>query len=548
MIGLLPRSRRLAGVVLAVGVAIAGAPAVPAGAQALTEPAFKLAPFSPARWVDTRELTSHNEQRPLRPGETLRIETGLLPSVAAAAQLNVTVVDAVAGGYLTVFPCGEVPGTSTVNFDALQTVANAATAPLGAGGELCFYTTAETDLVVDFNGYMPATGAFRPLRPERLFDTRYDGQLGPASKVAGGGSVRVQVTGLSNVPVGAASISLNLTVTEAEAEGFVTAYPCGDVPLASNLNHPPVSAVPNAVVVGLDAGGGFCLYSTSTAHLLGDLNGWYASGGGLRSGVERKLDTRERCASGSSLARAGQNGNEFPLGWGACGDALAFVVQRASQAGVDIKGVTFQLLELTSDPFPRPSCWRHVVTVLPKGGGVFGGQLARNSTCDPVSSVVLGDVYVSVDSMSGTLTVLLPLNIVRTGNEIVWRATVLDFNGFPAEAPLSLGGPELWFRSPVPPFPPSNERYFVQVDSMWGTAAIVNLTVTGSVRGGFAVAEPCDNPAVTSTVNYQAGQTRANLAIVPLTVDSQGRKGFCVRGTDTHLVVDVLGVVGPPGT
>ncbi|MFN0027304.1 MAG: hypothetical protein ACKV2O_09015 [Acidimicrobiales bacterium] len=486
----------------------------------------------------------------MQAGEAFRIETGLQSSLAVAVQLNVTVVDPAAAGYLTVFPCGDRPGTSTLNFDALQTVANAATAPLGAGGELCFYTTAETDLVVDFNGYMPATGAFRSLRPERLFDTRSDGQLGPAAKVPGGQSIRVQVTGVSDVPVGAAAVSMNLTVTEADTEGFVTAYPCGGLPLASNLNHPPVSAVPNAVVVGLDAGGGFCLFSTSTAHLLGDLNGWFAGSGGLRSVVERKLDTREKCGSGAAVARETGNlgGNEFSLGWGACGDVLAFVVDGASRAGVDIKGFTLQLLELTADGAPRPSCWRHVVTVLPRGAGGFDGQLTRRSTCDPVSSVDVGAVYVSLDATSGKLTILLPLPDVRTGSEIVWRATVHDFNGRPVEAPSGFGGQEAWFRGAVPPFPPSNEKYFVPVETMFGTAAIVNLTATGSSRGGYAVAEPCDNPALTSTVNYRAGQTRANLAIVPLSLNSEGKRGFCVRGTDTHLVVDLLGVLGLPGT
>ncbi len=396
---------------------------------------------------------------------------------------------------------------------------------------------------------MPAAGAFRALRPERVFDTRFDGQLGPAAKVPGGQSIRVQVTGMSDVPVGAAAVSMNLTVTEADTEGVRDGLSLWRFAAGVEAQSSPGERGPQRC--GRSRCRGRAL-SVCDQHrpLLGDLNGWFAGGGGLASVVERKLDTCEMCGSGAALARETGNvgGNEFLLGWGACADALAFIGHRASRAGVDIMGFTLEFLELTADGAPGPSCWRHVVTVLPLGGGAFAGQLARRSTCDPASSVELGEVYVSLDAMSGDLTVLFPLPVVRTVGEIVWRATVIDVNGRPVEAPAGLGGQEAWFRGAVPPFPPSNEKYFVPVETMYGTAAIVNLTATGSSRGGFAVAEPSDSPAVTSAVNYQAGQTRANLAIVPISFSAEGKKGFCVRGTDTHLVVDVLGVLGPPGT
>ena len=81
-----------------------------------------------------------------------------------------------------------------------------------------------------------------------------------------------------------------------------------------------------------------------------------------------------------------------------------------------------------------------------------------------------------------------------------------------------------------------------------GNAVIVNLTATGSTRGGFAVAHGCGRPAsiATSTVNFGAGQTRANLALVPLTALVSGQKGICVFGSGTHLVLDVLAVVRVP--
>ncbi|MFN0027307.1 MAG: hypothetical protein ACKV2O_09035 [Acidimicrobiales bacterium] len=477
--------------------------------------------------------------------------TDLRPTFAAAVQLNVTVVDPSEAGYVTVYPCGERPGTSTVNFDAHQTVANAATAALNDDGEVCLYTTSETDLVVDYSGYLQTT-LFRSMRPQRLFDTRIDGQLGPSAKVPGGHAVRVQVVGQSDIPADAAAVSLNLTVTDADAGGFVTAYPCGDRPLASNLNHPPMSAVPNAVVVGLDAGGGFCLFSTSTAHLLGDLNGWYPAGGGMRAMVERKVDTRVQCISGGVLhpgLRVGAVG--LDLRWHTCGTTLSFVLQGASQAGQRIQALTLHFAELVPVPAGdlKAGCGRHVVNVSPLPGGGFGAQLARTSVCNPEPGAAadLGAVPVSLDA-SGALSVELPLELVRVWGHIMWGARLVDAGGGVVQVGRSGPENEAALLQQVPPIRPDGGQRFVHVDAADATAAIVNLTATGSTRGGYAVAASCHGEPWTSTVNYAAGETRANLAIVPLEVNARGQKGFCVSGTSTHMVVDLLGVLAPTGT
>ena len=66
---------------------------------------------------------------------------GGVPADAAAVVLNVTVVQARAGGYVTVFPCGEsIPNASNVNYVAGQTVPNAVVAKVGVGGKVCVFT------------------------------------------------------------------------------------------------------------------------------------------------------------------------------------------------------------------------------------------------------------------------------------------------------------------------------------------------------------------------------------------------------------------------
>jgi hypothetical protein len=73
-------------------------------------------------------------------------------------------------------------------------------------------------------------------------------------------------------------------------------------------------------------------------------------------------------------------------------------------------------------------------------------------------------------------------------------------------------------------------------------ALSINVTVTGSAAsGGVAVwLADAPNPG-TSTINYSAGQTRANNAVLALSRDGTGALLASVIGGNTHLIVDVNG-------
>jgi hypothetical protein len=69
---------------------------------------------------------------------------------------------------------------------------------------------------------------------------------------------------------------LNVTVVDGRANafgGFVTVFPCGTRPDASNLNFVSGQTVPNAVIAPVSASGTVCLYVYGTAHLLVDVSG-----------------------------------------------------------------------------------------------------------------------------------------------------------------------------------------------------------------------------------------------------------------------------------
>jgi subtilisin family serine protease len=129
---------------------------------------------------------------------------------------------------------------------------------------------------------MPPVQGFTALAPVRVFDTRAgeaQGAVQVGKQRYGGGTVlTVKVAGAAGVPVsGVGAVSLNVTVVDPVAAGFVTVYPCGDRPLASSLNYVAGQVVPNAVIAPLSAAGEVCLFSSADANLLADVNGWFAT-------------------------------------------------------------------------------------------------------------------------------------------------------------------------------------------------------------------------------------------------------------------------------
>jgi len=104
-----------------------------------------------------------------------------VPADAAAVALNVTMVEARAAGFATVWPCGTpMPEASNVNFGRGGTAANGVIAPIGVDGSVCIFTSADAHLIVDISGWFTggASPAFTGNIPRRLVDTRNN--IGPA--------------------------------------------------------------------------------------------------------------------------------------------------------------------------------------------------------------------------------------------------------------------------------------------------------------------------------------------------------------------------------
>ena len=142
------------------------------------------------------------------------------------------------------------------------------------------------DVVAADDGVANGTGkGFNPLSPLRVFDTRPSDPQGAVvvakQKYGGGIVLRVKVTGAAGVPVsGVGAVSLNVTAVDPDGAGFVTVFPCGERPLAANLNYVKGQIVPNAVIAPVSAAGEVCFFSLADTHLIADVNGWFATGRG----------------------------------------------------------------------------------------------------------------------------------------------------------------------------------------------------------------------------------------------------------------------------
>jgi hypothetical protein len=118
--------------------------------------------INPTRVLETRPDAGQRGYGGAKPraGETVHLDVramGAIPASTSAVVLNVTATDATAGGFVTVWPCGEtMPTASNLNLMAGQTAPNLVIAKPASDGTVCLYTDAGTHLIADLAGYFPS--------------------------------------------------------------------------------------------------------------------------------------------------------------------------------------------------------------------------------------------------------------------------------------------------------------------------------------------------------------------------------------------------------
>ncbi len=193
---------------------------------------------------------------------------------ASAVALNVTAVDADAAGFLTVYPCIAVPPVaSTVNYAAVEARPNNTIVAVAPGGLVCVYSSAAVDVIVDVTAAFSTGGqlTYLPATPQRLADTR------TSHVVASGDEIAFDVPSPGAT---AGAVSVNVTATGQESDGFTTAFSCGTaVPEVSTLNQQVGEANANGAIVPIaTAPSTGCVFTSTATNLIVDLNGWWLLG------------------------------------------------------------------------------------------------------------------------------------------------------------------------------------------------------------------------------------------------------------------------------
>ena len=259
---------------------------LPPGTSAFT-------PMTPTRLVDTRNNVGAVGRVAAGRQVVVQVADGVrVPADATAAVVNVAAVNPSAAGFVTVYPCSDgVPDTSTLNYVAGQTVANTTIAALSPSGQLCAWTFAETDILVDITGWLSPSRAslLTPIGPTRVVDTRSN--VGGV-RLAAGQTLPVDLNAV--VPAGSSAVAVNVTAVNAAAPGFLTVFPCaGAPPNTSTVNYVGNEARPNNTIVGLSSGR-ICVFSDQATDVLVDLLGSFAAEGLAYQPTApvRVLDTR----------------------------------------------------------------------------------------------------------------------------------------------------------------------------------------------------------------------------------------------------------------
>jgi hypothetical protein len=436
---------------------------------------------------------------------------------------------------------GANPATS---FQAQSGVAITATVPPGSPGfvDVQVETSLGTSSAGGSDGFVyTASGAYHPLTPARIEDTRAGSGLPGSGQAPGpGGVLDVQVAGMGGVPTtGAAGVLINLTVTDTTAQGYVTAFPSGvTVPPTSAVDFRAQDTKANLVEVALGRGGQISVYNQAgTAQVVVDVEGWYDSlqptaGAGLYNPVPplRIADTRSGSGEpyqGSSLS-AGQS----------------LTIQVAGRGGIPSSGASAVVLNVTATDASAAS----YLTVYPAGEGrplasnlnFVAGETVANQVVVPLGTggaVTVynagGDVDVVVDvagwfsdgstnaTTGSALFPMAPARAVdtRTGSGYPYSGDTLQPGQTLTVQLAGLAG--------------------LPMDGM--AAAVLNVTVTDGGAPGYLTVWPDSSPPpLTSELNWAAGQTTENLAVAA--VSSQGELSFYNGSSGTvQLVIDASG-------
>lgn len=329
---------------------------------------------SPSRLLDTRQAGAAG-----RPGagDQLRIPVAGfagVPGDAVAAILNVVAVGPTSNGYLSVTPCTDVAPsdrTSSLNFTAGKNIANSTIATLADNGDICIFSSAPTDVVVDVTGSIGPSGSvgLGDTTVRRLVDTRngtgLSGRLGQDR--------RIEIFFDDVLHPDTTAIALNLTAISPAGTGFVTLDDCGSgTGQTAALNYSAGENRGNNGVFALSERQSLCFGNTAPLDLTMDLTGQFQPDGltFLPAEPVRVLDTR----SSSTLAARSSLSYDIPS---AGGEAVSAASVNIASAGHPRAGY---VTSWGCGPMPESSALNPVAGQVTANGALVAVD-ASGSSC-----------------------------------------------------------------------------------------------------------------------------------------------------------------------
>ena len=354
--------------------------------------------------------------------------------------------------------------------------------------------------------YVPAT-------PVRVLDTRNGLGTTTARRLEATEVLALDLAG--RVPPTTSAVVLNLTVVAPASGGFVTAYPCGTPPNASNVNYVPGQVVADLVTVQVSPARKVCLYTYGATHLVADLQGTYdtSTAGGFTGVVpSRLLDSR----ASTSLGAGGVV--EIPV---------------RGRAGVSADA-TAAAVNLTATGAARDgwlTAWPCTASRPLVSNVNFGaGTTVANAAVVPLSAT--GSVCVFAESPTDVIVDVFGFT-GPTGTLMRARAPVRLLD-------TRVGGP------PVAAGRTITQSVVGGIGAPAGTMSVVLTLTATDVRGpGWLSVFPCSaggSPGEqTSNLNVATGDTRAAHVTVPVSPDGT----ICIyTRSASHMIVDLGGSFG----
>jgi GH25 family lysozyme M1 (1,4-beta-N-acetylmuramidase) len=350
-------------------------------------------------------------------------------------------------------------------------------------------------------------GGYVAVTPRRILDTRTDGS-GP---VASSRSVTLS----TDIPIGAQGVQLDITAVEPKGRGYLRVAATGATPATTALTYAPGLSTTGLAITQADASNSITVSVFGDAvDLVVDEVGYFATGTGAQWTPQQPVrvgDTR----TGQGLP-AGRTSGALDL------DLSSYIPSTATGLILDVTAV-----DPTGNGYIRLAAKGAVptATVLNyDGGGATTGLTATQATAGVVTINVYGaathlvvDLIGWFDSAVSDASSYCPISPTR----LLDTRTGLGATG-PGTGPLGVA---------VPGSIPSD-----------AVAVLIDVSGVSPANKGFVRLTTTGVPADTTALNLVPGRSVTGVAIVPL-VD--GELVASAYGATTHLVIDVLGYLGP---